>query len=69
MAPLVADAAPAERVVIAPEAPVFAFHLFRTSGYWRTPITPWTSGRFAALRADTLARVYVVDPSRRFYGG
>ena len=69
VAPLVADAAPVERVVIAPEAPVFAFHLFRTSGYWGTPITPWSAERFAALRADTLARVYVVDPSQRFYGG
>jgi 4-amino-4-deoxy-L-arabinose transferase-like glycosyltransferase len=69
VAPRVADLPPAARSVIAPEAPVFAFHLFRTSGYWGTPITPWTSQRFAELRADTLVRVYVVDPSQRFYGG
>ena len=69
VAPLVTDSPPEQLAVIAPEAPVFAFHLFRRSGYWGTPITPWTAERFAALRADTLVRVYVVDPSQRFYGG
>ena len=69
VAPLVADLPPERRCVIAPEAPVFAFHLFRTSGYWGTPITPWTAERFAELRADESIRVYVVDPSQRFYGG
>jgi hypothetical protein len=69
VAPYVAELPPERRSVIAPEAPVFAFHLFRTSGYWGTPLAPWTPERFADLRADTLARVYVVDPSQRFYGG
>jgi len=69
VAPRVADLSPTTRAVLAPEAPVFAFHLFRTAGYWGTPITPWTAERFAALQADTATRVYVVDPSRRFYGG
>jgi len=69
VAPLVAELPPQQRSVLAPEAPVFMFHLFRTAGYWGTPITPWTSQRFAALQADTSIRVYVVDPSQRFYGG
>jgi hypothetical protein len=69
VAPLVAELPPQTRAVIAPEAPVFAFHLFRSAGYWGTPITPWTAERFEALQADTSARVYVVDPSQRFYGG
>ncbi len=69
VAPLVATLPPEAVAVIAPEAPVFAFHLFRTAGYWGTPITPWTPERFAALRADTVTCVYVVDPSQRFYGG
>ena len=69
VAPLVAGLPPPARAVIAPEAPVFAFHLFRSAGYWGTPITPWTPERFAELRADTVTRVYIVDPSQRFYGG
>jgi hypothetical protein len=69
VAPLVAELPPQQRSVLAPEAPVFMFHLFRTAGYWGTPITPWTPKRFAALQADTSIRVYVVDPSQRFYGG
>ncbi len=69
VAPLLADVPPERRCLVAPEAPVFAYHLFRTGGYWGTPITPWTAERFAALRADSGLRVFVVDPSRRFYGG
>ncbi len=69
LAPLLADAPPTRRVLLAPEAPVFAYHLFRTAGYWGTPITPWTAGRLEALRADTSLRAFVVDPSQRFYGG
>jgi hypothetical protein len=69
IAPLVAELRPQQRSIVAPEAPVFMFHLFRTAGYWGTPITPWTPERFFALQADTSLRVYVVDPSQRFYGG
>ena len=67
--PALADVPPDRRALLAPEAPVFACHLFRTAGYWGTPITPWTAERFAALRADTSLRAFIVDPSRRFYGG
>ena len=69
LAPAFADVPPDQRSLVAPEAPVFAYHLFRTAGYWGTPITPWTAERFAELRADTALRAFVVDPSQRFYGG
>jgi 4-amino-4-deoxy-L-arabinose transferase-like glycosyltransferase len=69
LAPAFAGVPPERRSLVAPEAPVFAYHLFRTAGYWGTPITPWTAERFAQVRADTALRAYVVDPSRSFYGG
>jgi 4-amino-4-deoxy-L-arabinose transferase-like glycosyltransferase len=65
----VADVPPGRRSVLAPEAPVFSYHLFRTAGYWGTPSNPWDAARLAELRADTGLRVLIVDPSRRFYGG
>jgi 4-amino-4-deoxy-L-arabinose transferase-like glycosyltransferase len=69
VAPALANVLPGQRSLVTPEAPVFAYHLFRTAGYWGTPITPWTPERFAQLRADTSLRAFVVDPSQRFYGG
>lgn len=69
LAAVLADAPPERRVLLTPEWPVFAYHLFRTAGYWGTPITPWTPERFAQVRADTSLRAFVIDPSQRFYGG
>ena len=69
VAPRLADLPPERACFVAPEAPVFAFHLFRTGAYWATPNHPWTPERFAAVRADTAWRVFVVDTSRSFYGG
>jgi len=69
LAPLLADVPPERRCLLAPEAPVFSYHLFRTAGYWATPNRPWSEATFAAVRADTALRAFVVDPGRRFYGG
>jgi hypothetical protein len=54
---------------VAPEAPVFAYHLFRTGLYWATPREPWTPERRARIAADTALRVFVVDPAGGAYGG
>ena len=69
VAPGLADVPPERPCFVAPEAPVFAFHLFRTGAYWATPNHPWTPERFAAVREDTTLRVFVVDTTRSFYGG
>jgi len=69
LAARLADVDPTTPCFVAPEMPTFQFHLFRTGGYWGTPIAPWTAARFAALREDPRLRVFVVDPSRTFYGG
>jgi 4-amino-4-deoxy-L-arabinose transferase-like glycosyltransferase len=69
IAPRLADIPPDHPCYLAPEAPSFAFHLFRTGGYWATPDRPWTAERLAAVRADTGLRVFVVDTTRSFYGG
>jgi len=69
LAPGLADVPPQRVSLLAPEAPAFAFHLFRTARYWDTPYDPWTPDRAASLAADTSLRAFVVDPSQRFYGG
>lgn len=69
LAPRLADAPPTERVLLAPEAPAFQFYLFRTAGYWGTPIVPWTPARLDSTRADARLRAFVVDPTARAYGG
>ena len=69
VAPMLASVPPDRACFVAPEAPVFAFHLFRTGAYWATPNHPWSAARFAAVRADTGLRVFVVDTTRTFYGG
>ena len=55
--------------MVAPEAPVFAYHLFRSALYWATPDRPWTAARLAQTQSDTSLRVFVVDTSRSFHGG
>jgi len=69
IAPRLAEMSPQTPCFVAPEVPTFDFHLFRTGLYWGTPITPWTAERFAALKSDRNLRVFVVDPTRSFYGG
>ena len=69
IAPRLSDVAPDQACFVAPEAPTFAFHLFRTGRYWGTPIEPWSAGRAPALRDDPRLRVFIVDPTRSFYGG
>lgn len=64
-----ADVPPQRRSFIAPEAPTFAFHWFRTGDYWGTPIRPWSEARFTEVAADTGLRVFIVDPDRELYGG
>lgn len=69
LAPLLAGADRARPSYIAPEAPAFAYYLDRAGQYWSSPYIPWTEARFAAIRADTALRAFVVDPSQSFYGG
>ena len=69
IAPRLADVPPDVPCFVAPEAPAFDYHLFRTGRYWGTPITPWTPERFRELERDARLRVFVVDPTRTFYGG
>jgi len=54
---------------VAPEAPTFAYLLFRSGRYWGTPREPWTPERRAAVVQDTTLRVFIVDPRRSAYGG
>jgi hypothetical protein len=69
LAPRLAGLPPGRRTLLAPEAPAFGYYLFRTCGYWGTPITPWTTERREELFADTTLRAFVVDPGREWYGG
>ena len=69
LAPHLAGAPPAQVSLIAPEAPAFAFHLFRRTDYWDTPYRRWSPERHAALATDTTVRAFVVDATQRFYGG
>jgi len=69
VAPLLADVPPARTCFVAPEAPAFAYYLFRTGRYWGTPIVPWPAEHRRQLEADTALRVFVVDPRREAYGG
>lgn len=69
LAPFLADVPPQVPALIAPEAPVFAYHLFRTGGYWATPDRVWTPERAEAIQRDTSWRAFVVDTSRSFHGG
>jgi hypothetical protein len=69
LAPLLAAADRARPSYVAPEAPAFAYYLDRTGQYWSSPYIPWTEARFAAIRADTALRAFVVDPAQSFYGG
>jgi hypothetical protein len=69
VAPRLADVPPAQACFVGPEWPTLSFHLFRSGGYWGTPIAPWTAERRRAMEADTALRVFVVDPGRGLYGG
>ena len=69
VAPRLADVPPGRACFVGPEWPTLSFHLFRSGGYWGTPIAPWTDGRRRRVEADTALRVFVVDPGRELYGG
>jgi hypothetical protein len=69
VAPFVADLPPSTPCVLAPEAPVFAFHLFRAGAYWAAPDVPWNEALAGRIRSDLNWRVFVVDTSRSFHGG
>jgi len=69
LAPLLRDV-PAERAsFVAPEAPAFAYYLFKSGRYWGTPLAPWSADQLAVIAADSSLRAFVVDPAERFYGG
>jgi hypothetical protein len=69
LAPVLRDAPPARASYVAPEAPAFAYYLFRSGRYWGTPLAPWSPEQLSGLAADTSVRAFVVDPAQRFYGG
>lgn len=69
VAPRLAAVDPATPCMVAPEAPVFDYHLFRTALYWATPGKPWNAVRLEQVQRDTLLRVFVVDTTRTFHGG
>ena len=69
LVPYLAASPPGRPSFVAPEAPAFAYHLFRTGLYWSTPRQPWTAQRRAAIAADTALRAFIVDPARTAYGG
>ncbi|HKQ56900.1 MAG TPA: hypothetical protein VJY35_03440, partial [Candidatus Eisenbacteria bacterium] len=69
LAPRLAPDPPARAAFVAPEAPVFAYHLFRTGLYWATPHTPWSDARRARIIGDPGLRAFIVDPSGNGYGG
>ena len=67
--PFLTAASPARACFVAPEAPAFAYALFRTGLYWATPGRPWTEERRIAVVGDTALRAFVIDPSGGSYGG
>jgi 4-amino-4-deoxy-L-arabinose transferase-like glycosyltransferase len=69
VAPRLAGVPPARACFVGPEWPTLSFHLFRSGGYWGTPIAPWTAERRRRMEADTALRVFVVEPGRDLYGG
>lgn len=69
LAPHLAAAAPGDTVLIAPEAPAFQALLFRSVDYWDTPYRAWTPERAARLASGGGPQWFVLDTSRRFYGG
>ena len=69
LGPVLADRAPGRASFVAAEAPVFAYHLFRTGRYWGTPLAPWTPERREQTAADPDLRAFVIDPAGGTYGG
>lgn len=69
LAPRLGPGAPARPAFVAPEAPAFAYHLFRAGRYWGTPLEPWTAQRREAIERDTTLRAFVIDPAQTTYGG
>jgi 4-amino-4-deoxy-L-arabinose transferase-like glycosyltransferase len=69
VAPRLAGVPPARECFVGPEWPALSFHLFRSGGYWGTPVSRWTAEHRRRVEADTALRVFVVDPSRELYGG
>jgi hypothetical protein len=68
ISPVLRDAATTRASYVTPEAPTFAYLLFKSGRYWGTPLAPWSREQRAAIAADTSLRVFIVDPSQRFYG-
>ncbi len=69
LAPRMAAGPPARPSFVAPEAPAFAFYLFRAGRYWATPREPWTRERGEGVVRDTALRAFVIDPAMAAYGG
>uniref|UniRef100_A0A832MK63 Glycosyltransferase RgtA/B/C/D-like domain-containing protein n=1 Tax=Eiseniibacteriota bacterium TaxID=2212470 RepID=A0A832MK63_UNCEI len=69
LAPRLASADPAAPSYVAPEAPAFGFYLARAGRYWGSPYRPWRAAQRESVAADRALRAFVVDPSRRLYGG
>lgn len=69
LAPRLASLSPSQVGIVTPEAPAFAFHLFRSGRYWGTPGGPWAADSLAAVAADTSLHAFVVDTERTLYGG
>jgi 4-amino-4-deoxy-L-arabinose transferase-like glycosyltransferase len=69
VAPRLVGVPPERECFVGPEWPTLSFHLFRSGGYWGTPIEPWTAERRRRVEADTSLRVFVVDAGRGLYGG
>lgn len=69
LAPRLAPVRPARPAFVAPEAPAFAYLLFRAGRYWGTPLEPWSRERHEAVVRDTALQAFVVDPTRTAYGG
>lgn len=69
LAPHLAAGPPARPAFVAPEAPAFAYHLFRAGRYWGTPRDPWTRERREAIARDTALKAFIIDPGGTAYGG
>ncbi len=69
LAPHLVAGEPSRPAFVAPEAPAFAYHLFRAGLYWGTPLEPWTRERHEVIAHDSTITAFVIDPGRAAYGG
>jgi 4-amino-4-deoxy-L-arabinose transferase-like glycosyltransferase len=67
--PYLRDVPPSQVSYLAPEAPSFAYYLFRTGTYWGSAGTPWTETRFLEVQSDPSYRAFIIDPVTRHEGG